>query len=89
MTNRQNLNSRTPSFRFGTGHIFNNLFTSLNDGINTRDGAQLLVENNVFEETKKCLYSTDEGYAVANGNDFGDEGENTAEEGTLTDVGSE
>ncbi|PAV17807.1 polysaccharide lyase family 1 [Pyrrhoderma noxium] len=83
------LNSRTPSFRFGTGHIFNNLFTSLNDGINTRDGAQLLVENNVFEETKKCLYSTDEGYAVANGNDFGEDGENTAEEGTLTDVGYE
>ena len=43
----------------------------------------------MFEETKKCLYSTDEGYAVANGNDFGDEGENTAEEGTLTDVGYE
>ena len=35
---RQNLNSRTPSFRFGTGHIFNSVFDSNADGINTRDG---------------------------------------------------
>jgi pectate lyase len=62
------LNSRTPSFRFGTGHIFNNVFDDVstrsfcvashgltrlqnNDGINTRDGAQLLVENNVWSST--------------------------------------
>ena len=35
-----NLNSRTPSFRFGHGHIFNNYFLTVNDGINTRDGAR-------------------------------------------------
>ena len=39
-----NLNSRTPSFRFGTGHIINSYFLNVNDGINTRDGAQVLVE---------------------------------------------
>ncbi|KAG8762324.1 hypothetical protein FRC11_009849 [Ceratobasidium sp. 423] len=78
-----NLNSRLPSFRFGTGHIFNNYYYDSNDGINTRVGAQLLVENNVFSNIKKPLYSTDSGYAVANGNDFGD-GENTAEAGTFT-----
>ncbi|KAF8920828.1 pectate lyase [Mucidula mucida] len=66
------LNSRTPSFRFGTGHIFNNVFDDNNDGINTRDEAQLLVENNVWT-----------GYAVAVGNDFGG-AENTALEGTFT-----
>lgn len=33
-----NLNSRTPSFRFGHGHIYNNVFDDNNDGINTRDG---------------------------------------------------
>lgn len=33
-----NLNSRTPSLRFGHGHIFNNYFDANNDGINTRDG---------------------------------------------------
>ncbi|EEB91817.1 hypothetical protein MPER_09765, partial [Moniliophthora perniciosa FA553] len=44
----KNLNSRTPSFRFGTGHIYNNYFENINDGINTRVGAQVLVENNVW-----------------------------------------
>ncbi|KAB5591890.1 hypothetical protein CTheo_4678 [Ceratobasidium theobromae] len=78
-----NLNSRLPSFRFGTGHIFNNYYYDSNDGINTRVGAQLLVENNVFSNVSKPLYSTDSGYAVAIGNDFGD-GENTAEAGTFT-----
>ncbi|KAG9077306.1 hypothetical protein FS749_010816 [Ceratobasidium sp. UAMH 11750] len=66
-----NLNSRTPSFRFGHGHIFNNYYVSNGDGINTRVGAELLVQNNVFESCKKTLYSTDNGYANASGNDFG------------------
>jgi pectate lyase len=34
-------------------------------------GAELLVQNNVFENVKKPLYSTDNGYANASGNDFG------------------
>ncbi|CAE6496876.1 unnamed protein product [Rhizoctonia solani] len=72
-----NLGSRTPSFRFGKGHIFNNYFTNVNDGINTRVGAELLVQNNVFESVGKPLYSTDNGYANASGNDFGG-GSNTA-----------
>ncbi|CAE6484723.1 unnamed protein product [Rhizoctonia solani] len=67
----QNLNSRTPSFRFGHGHIYNNYFVGNNDGINTRVGAELLVQNNVFESVGKPLYSTDNGYANASGNDFG------------------
>ncbi|QRV96314.1 pectate lyase [Ceratobasidium sp. AG-Ba] len=67
----QNLNSRTPSFRFGHGHIFNNYFVSNNDGINTRVGAELLVQNNIFESVGKPLYSTDNGYANQSGNDFG------------------
>ncbi|KAG9020526.1 hypothetical protein FRB95_004029, partial [Tulasnella sp. JGI-2019a] len=37
-----NLNSRLPSFRFGQGHIYNNYYLNSNDGINTRDGAELL-----------------------------------------------
>lgn len=41
------------------------------DGINTRVGAELLVQNNVFVGVKKPLYSTDSGYANASGNDFG------------------
>jgi pectate lyase len=46
-------------------------FTNVNDGINTRVGAELLVQNNVFENVGKPLYSTDNGYANASGNDFG------------------
>ncbi|KAG9081516.1 hypothetical protein FS749_007606, partial [Ceratobasidium sp. UAMH 11750] len=46
-------------------------FLSNNDGINTRVGAELLVQNNVFESVSKPLYSTDNGYANASGNDFG------------------
>lgn len=80
-----NLNSRGPSFRFGTGHVYNNYYEEVSDGINTRQGAQLLVQNNVFVSCKKALYSTDEGYAVESGNDFGD-AEHTADEGTLTEA---
>ncbi|KAF8602566.1 pectate lyase B [Ceratobasidium sp. AG-I] len=81
-----NLNSRTPSFRFGHGHIFNNYFYNNNDGINTRVGAELLVQNNVFESVSKPLYSTDAGYANASGNDFGG-ASNTASTTTWSAVG--
>ncbi|EHL01531.1 Pectin lyase-like protein [Glarea lozoyensis ATCC 20868] len=81
----ENLNSRGPSFRFGTGHMFNNYYNSVSDGINTRQGAQVLVENNVFVDSKKSVYSTDGGFAVATGNDFGS-GSNTAPAGTLKTV---
>lgn len=77
-----NVNSRGPSFRFGTGHIYNNYYENVSDGINTRQGAQLLVQNNVFTGSKKPLYSTDGGYAVASGNDFGG-AQNAAPEGSL------
>ncbi|KAG9093875.1 hypothetical protein FRC06_011331 [Ceratobasidium sp. 370] len=81
-----NLNSRTPSFRFGHEHIFNNYFLSNNDGINTRVGAELLVQNNVFESCSDPLYSTDSGYANASGNDFGS-ASNTALTTTWNAVG--
>jgi len=80
-----NINSRTPSFRFGTGHVFNNYFVNVNDGINTRQGAQVLVENNVFSNVKKPLYSTDSGYATARGNDFGG-ASNAALSGSISSV---
>ena len=77
------LNSRGPSFRFGTGHLYNNFYENVSDGINTRQGAQVLAQNNVFVGSKKAIYSTDAGSAVATGNDFGSS-ENTAPKGTLT-----
>ncbi|CAG7849094.1 Probable pectate lyase A; Flags: Precursor [Serendipita indica DSM 11827] len=83
-----NLNSRGPSFRFGTGHIFNNYYLNMNDGINTRVEAQLLVQNNVWEGTcSSALYSTDGGFAYASGNDFGTcSSGNTALSGSLSSV---
>lgn len=81
----QNLNSRGPSIRFGTGHIYNNYYENVSDGINTRVGAQVLVESNTWVDGKKALYSTDEGFAVERDNDFGG-ASSDAEEGTLTSV---
>ncbi|KAL9081478.1 MAG: hypothetical protein Q9157_000036 [Trypethelium eluteriae] len=80
-----NINSRGPSYRFGTGHVFNSYFDTVSDGINTRDGAQLLVESNAFVNSKKPLYSTDDGYAVSRDNNFGGEADE-AEQGSLTSV---
>jgi pectate lyase len=80
-----NINSRAPSFRFGTGHVYNSYFLNVADGINTRKGAQVLVESNAFVGSKKPLYSTDSGYAVSNDNDFGS-GSNTALAGSLKSV---
>lgn len=79
----KNTHSRGPSFRFGTGHVFNNYYENVSDGINTRKGAQLLVESNAWSGSKKPLYSVEnDGYAVATDNDFGGES-NTAPAGTL------
>ncbi|KAG0161410.1 hypothetical protein PDIDSM_8944 [Penicillium digitatum] len=80
-----NIHSRGPSFRFGTGHVYNSYYENVSDGINTRQGAQLLVESNTFVGSKKPLYSTNSGYAVANDNDFGS-GKNVAAAGTLKSV---
>lgn len=34
-------------FRIGTGHLFNNFWQDLDDGVRTRAGAQLLIESSV------------------------------------------
>lgn len=55
-----NIGSRTPSLRYGTGHVYNSYFDSMNTGIDTRDGAQILVQSNVFvncTEPIAALYS--------------------------------
>jgi pectate lyase len=41
---------RVPSYRFGVGHVFNNYYTDIDhSGVNSRMGARLRVEGNVFE----------------------------------------
>ncbi|KAG8927868.1 hypothetical protein FRC02_007649, partial [Tulasnella sp. 418] len=51
-----NIGSRMPSFRFGKGHILNNYFLNSDDGVNTRQGAQVLVEGNVFSGVGKPVF---------------------------------
>lgn len=62
----KNLNSRVPSFRYGKGHLYNNYYEGIDgSGINARMGAELLVENNVFENSHNPLgywYSDETGY---------------------------
>ncbi|EJI85368.1 MULTISPECIES: polysaccharide lyase family 1 protein [Alishewanella] len=62
----ENVNSRLPLFRFGQGHLFNNYYHNiLETGMNSRMGAILRVEANVFENAKNPLvsfYSNNIGY---------------------------
>ncbi|KAJ0119743.1 pectate lyase a [Diaporthe amygdali] len=83
-----NINSRGPSFRFGTGHVYNHYAENSSTGINTRMGAQMLIESAVFSGIEKAIESADSetvGYAVVNDVDLG-EGTNTVEAGTLKTV---
>lgn len=80
--------SRGPLLRFGTAHILNNYYNEQSTGVNTRMGAQALVEGSVFENSgKKMVYtesSAEDGYAVVVDTIFGGESANTAPAGTLT-----
>jgi len=72
----RNIGSRLPSLRFGTGHIFNNVFENIeSSSVNVRMGAQALVEGNVFRNANKPistnLDSKQEGLVIQRNNDFG------------------
>ncbi|CAN8098333.1 unnamed protein product [Discula destructiva] len=84
----KNVNSRGPSFRFGTGHVFNSLMEGMDTAVNTRMGAQLLVESNFFTGVSKPIESADSstpGFAVLHDNDLG-AGQNSAKSGKLESV---
>lgn len=72
----ENCNSRLPLFRFGHAHIYNNYYHSIyTSAINTRMGAEVLVENNVFDTVKEPVCSLDSdviGYWNLRGNVFHD-----------------
>lgn len=54
----ENLNSRTPLFRFGEGHLFNNYYYNVHgSGINSRMNAKLRIENNHFERSNNPVVS--------------------------------
>ncbi|CAE6480871.1 unnamed protein product, partial [Rhizoctonia solani] len=65
-----NVNSRLPSLRFGTGHIYNNYYKNVaTSGVDSRLGAQVLVESNVFDTvTSPIATKLHGGYAVQRDN---------------------
>ncbi|XEC97549.1 polysaccharide lyase family 1 protein [Paenibacillus tarimensis] len=62
----ENIYSRGPLFRYGQGHLFNNYYNNIIDtGINSRMGATLRIEHNVFENSKDpivSMYSDEPGF---------------------------
>ncbi len=84
-----NVNSRLPSLRFGTGHIYNNYYENVGDSaIHSRMGAQMLIENNVFRSVPVAITTTgdssQDGYANASGNDYGGATVDITQVGTFT-----
>lgn len=67
------------------GHVINGWYENMEDAINTRLGAQILIENSVWSGIKKCVISSDAGFAVIRGSDLGG-GTNSAATGSLTSV---
>jgi pectate lyase len=86
----KNIGSRTPSLRFGTGHVYNNYFESGSTGVHSRMGAQMLVQNNVFRDVKTPIMttgdSTDDGYVNLSDNDFGTGENKITKMGTFTEA---
>jgi len=72
----ENIESRLPLFRYGRGHLYNNYYNQISStAINSRIGAELQVENNVFENTQNPIvsfYSDVIGYWNTSGNLFGE-----------------
>jgi len=71
-----NVNSRNPSLRFGTAHLWNNLYENVGvSTINSRMGANVLVENNVFINARRTVHtnldSRIEGFANLRNNVIG------------------
>ena len=56
----QNVAARLPSYRFGTGHVYNTYFNGvLTSGVNSRTGAVLRIEGNVFQDAADPITSLD------------------------------
>ncbi|KOG29036.1 pectate lyase family protein [Streptomyces resistomycificus] len=83
-----NVYSRIPSLRFGTGHFYDNYVVGAETAVHSRMGAQMLVENNVFRSTKVAVTtnrSSDvDGFANLRGNDLGGAATEVSQVGTFT-----
>ncbi|KAF5631604.1 putative pectate lyase 1 [Fusarium sp. NRRL 25303] len=70
-----NVNSRAPSIRFGTAHIYSSCYEDLpTSGVNSRMGAQVLVETTAFVNVKRPIVtnldSKEDGFAIEKDNLF-------------------
>ncbi|EEU42650.1 uncharacterized protein NECHADRAFT_122787 [Fusarium vanettenii 77-13-4] len=70
-----NINSRAPSVRFGTAHIYSSCYEDVpTSGVNSRMGAQVLVEQNSFNNVQRAIVtnldSKEEGFASQKNNIF-------------------
>jgi pectate lyase len=85
-----NFDSRTPSLRFGTGHVYDNFFQNGSTGVHSRMGAQMLVQNNVFRSVTTPIEttndSTQDGFVNQSGNDFGGSTNQITQIGTFTNA---
>ena len=83
-----NVYSRIPSLRFGTGHFYDNYVVGAETAVHSRMGAQMLVENNVFRSTVVAVTtnrdSDVDGYANLRGNDLGGAATEVSRVGTFT-----
>ena len=70
----ENCNSRVPMVRGGKAHIYNNKYINvLSRGLDSRFGAEVYVENNIYENCKNNVIGWHEeaqGYFNAVGNEF-------------------
>ncbi|KAF4499251.1 pectate lyase [Fusarium agapanthi] len=83
-----NVRSRGPLLRFGTAHIFNQYYDTMDTGLNSRMGAQALIQSSVLTNVgKKAIFSessSEVGYVVAEDIVLSGESQNTAPKGTLS-----
>ena len=84
-----NVNSRCPSIRFGTAHIFSSCYENIpTSGINSRMGAQVLVEETSFSSVRRAIItnldSDEDGFAVERNNLYTDSETEITQEGDFT-----
>ncbi|KAJ8110673.1 hypothetical protein OPT61_g6540 [Boeremia exigua] len=82
----QKVNSRLPSVRFGTAHVYSSCYNGGISGVNSRMGAQVFVENTSFTGVANAIVtnldSKEEGFANEAGNVYNDSTTQITKKGT-------